>query len=97
MAGYVVVELETNDHERMARYRELSGPSVERHGGRFLVRGGRFELLEGDWNPERLVVIEFPSVEQAREWYESEDYREARDVRAGAARLQMLLVEGYGS
>jgi len=97
MAGYVVVELETSDHECMARYRELSGPSVERHGGRFLVRGGRFELLEGDWNPERLVVIEFPSVEQAREWYESEDYREARDVRAGAARLQMLLVEGYGS
>ena len=95
MAGYVVVELETSDHECMARYRELSGPSVERHGGRFLVRGGRFELLEGDWNPERLVVIEFPSVEQAREWYESEDYREARDVRAGAARLQMLLVEGY--
>ena len=95
MAGYVVVELETSDHECMARYRELSGPSVERHGGRFLVRGGRFELLEGDWNPERLVVIEFPSVEQAREWYESEDYREARAVRAGAARLQMLLVEGY--
>jgi len=95
MAGYVVVEVETSGHEQMARYRELSGPSVERHGGRFLVRGGRFERLEGDWNPERLVVIEFPSVEQAREWYESEDYREARAVRAGAARLQMLLVEGY--
>jgi uncharacterized protein (DUF1330 family) len=92
--AYVVVDVERTDLERAARYSELSGPSVQRHGGRFLARGGASSVLEGDWEPERLVVIEFASVEAAREWYQSEDYRAARAVREGAGTWRMVIVDG---
>jgi uncharacterized protein (DUF1330 family) len=94
MTAYVVIDVQSTDEAKAARYRELSGPSIERHGGRFLVRGGPFDVLEGDWVPTRLVIIEFASVEAAREWYESEDYREARAVRAGAGAWRMVVVDG---
>ena len=94
MAAYVVVDVERTDLERAARYSELSGPSVERHGGRFLARGGAIRVLEGDWQPERLVVIEFESAEAAREWYDSEDYRAACAVRSGAGIWRMVVVDG---
>ena len=94
MAAYVVVDVESTDETKAARYRELSGPSVERHGGRFLARGGALGVLEGDWAPARLVLIEFPSVTVAREWYGSDDYREAREARDGAGRWRMVVVEG---
>ena len=96
MTAYVVVDVASTDETRAARYRELSGPSIERHGGRFLVRGGPFDVLEGDWVPTRLVIAEFPSVAAAHEWYESEDYREARAVREGAGAWRMVVVEGLG-
>jgi uncharacterized protein (DUF1330 family) len=92
--AYVVVDVERTDLERAARYSELSGPSVQRHGGRFVARGGAITVLEGDWRPERLVVIEFESVEAAHEWYESEDYRVARAVREGAGLWRMVIVDG---
>jgi len=92
--AYVVVDVIRTDLERAARYSELSGPSVERHGGRFLARGGRTLVLEGDWDPERLVVIEFSSIEAAQTWFDSDDYREARSVRDGAGTWQMVVVEG---
>ncbi|HEX5265779.1 MAG TPA: DUF1330 domain-containing protein [Acidimicrobiales bacterium] len=94
MTAYVVIDVQSTDEAKAARYRELSGPSVERHGGRFLVRGGPFDVLEGDWVPTRLVIVEFASVEAAREWYESEDYLEARAVRAGAGAWRMVVVDG---
>ncbi len=94
MAAYVVVDAKWTDRERQARYRELAVPSVERHGGRFLVRAAAPQLLEGEWVPERLTVVEFPSIEQAKEWYASDDYREAHAVREGAGILRMVLVEG---
>ena len=94
MAAYVVVDVERTDLERAARYSELSGPSVERHGGRFLARGGALDVLEDSWQPQRLVVIEFESIEAAHEWYESEDYRVARDVREGAGHWRMVVVDG---
>jgi uncharacterized protein (DUF1330 family) len=84
------------DADKAARYRELSGPSVERHGGRFLARGGAVHVLEGDWDPERIVVIEFPSTQAAIAWYDSDDYREARAVREGAGTWRMVIVEGVG-
>lgn len=96
MTAYVVIDVESTDEDKAARYRELSGPSIERHGGRFLVRGGPFEVLEGDWVPTRLVIAEFPSVEAARRWYGSADYREARAVREGAGAWRMVVVEGVG-
>ncbi len=94
MAAYVVVDVERTDLERAARYSEMSGPSVERHGGRFLARGGALDVLEGDWEPERLVVIEFASREAARAWFDSDDYREARAVREGAGNWRMVVVNG---
>ena len=94
MAAYVVVDVERTDLERAARYAELSGPSVERHGGRFLARGGALRILEGDWQPERLVVIEFESAEAAQAWYDSDDYRAACEVRQGAGNWRMVVVDG---
>lgn len=94
MAAYVVVDVRSADSEQAARYREMSGPSVERHGGRFLARGGAIRVLEGDWVPERIVVIEFASVEAAQAWFESEDYREARAVREGIGVWRMVAVDG---
>jgi uncharacterized protein (DUF1330 family) len=94
VAAYVVVDVDRTDPERAARYSEMSGPSVERHGGRFLARGGALAVLEGDWNPSRLVVIEFASVEAAQAWYDSDDYREARAVRDGAGTWRMVVVTG---
>lgn len=94
MPAYVLIDVRTTDEERAARYREVSGPSVARFGGRFVVRGGAMRVLEGDWEPERVVVIEFPSTEVAAQWYDSDDYRNARAVRDGAGTWQMVLVEG---
>jgi uncharacterized protein (DUF1330 family) len=94
VTAYVVVDVESTDEAKAARYRELSGPSIERHGGRFLVRGGAMTVLEGAWVPNRVVIAEFPSVEVARQWYESDDYRQARRVREGAGTWNMVLVEG---
>jgi len=94
MAAYVIVDVDTTDEARAARYRELSGPSVARHGGRFVVRGGAIAVLEGTWDPRRLVVIEFPTIDTARAWYDSDDYAEARAVRAGAGEWRMVVVEG---
>jgi len=92
--AYVVVDVEQTDPERAARYREMSGRSVERHGGRFLVRGGELGVLEGDWEPQRLVVIEFASTDAARAWFDSDDYRAARAVREGAGTWRMIVVDG---
>jgi uncharacterized protein (DUF1330 family) len=89
-----VVDVQRTDLERAARYSEMSGPTVERHGGRFLARGGAMHVLEGGWQPERLVVIEFESAEAAHAWYDSDDYRAARAVREGAGNWQMVVVDG---
>ena len=94
MPAYVIVETRVTDKEKADRYRPLSGASVERHGGKFLARGGALTVLEGSWDPQRVVVVEFPSVEAARAWYTSEDYRAAREVRAGGGEWRIVVVEG---
>jgi len=91
--AYVVVEVRITDPERAARYAAVSPATVERYGGRYLARGGAISVLEGGWDP-RLVVIEFPSIEKAREWYDSPEYREVRRLREGAGEWRVLLVEG---
>ena len=94
MAAYVVVDAKSSDPERMAEYRRLSLLAVTKFGGRYLVRGGAYEVLEGDWRPERLVVVEFESMEKAKAFYDSPEYVAARGARAGCSRFDMLLVEG---
>ncbi len=93
--AYVIIDMDVTDPDRYAAdYVPRSGPSVEAAGGRFLVRGGATEVLEGDGEPHRTVVIEFDSVDAAKAWYDSPAYREARAAREGAAIGSFLVVEG---
>jgi len=93
--GYVITDASVHDAEPMVRYRELATAAVAQYGGRFLVRGGSIEVLEGAKAvPERLIVVEFDSVEQARIFYASPEYQVARKVREGAAEMNILLVSG---
>jgi uncharacterized protein (DUF1330 family) len=93
--AYVVVDARSSDPVRMAEYRRLSQIAVDKFGGRFLVRGGTYEVLEGNWQPQRLVVVEYPDIEAARRFYDSPEYVAARAARAGVSDFDMLLVEGY--
>ena len=94
MAGYLIVELEVTDPEVFAKYRELVPPIIEAFGGEYLVRGGEIETLEGDWNPERLVLLKFDSVARAKEMLDSEEYRPVRQIRFDSAKTNMVAVEG---
>jgi uncharacterized protein (DUF1330 family) len=94
MSAYVVVEVEVLDQERYETYKRLVPPSIAAYGGRFLVRGGAVEILEGTWSPKRLVILEFPSVERAKAWWSSTEYEEAKALRQRVARTQMIVVEG---
>jgi uncharacterized protein (DUF1330 family) len=94
MSAYVVVEVETHDQDLMVRYRELVAPTVQAHGGRFIVRGGAAETLEGGWEPQRIVIIEFPTVAAAKAWWASEEYAEPKAMRQRAGKTRMIVVRG---
>ena len=93
MSAYVIVEIEVDDPEGYAEYRPKAAASVARHGGRYLVRGGRTETLEGEW-ADRIVVLEFDSLGAARAWYHSEDYQACVPIRHRTSRARMIAVEG---
>lgn len=95
MPAYVIAETDITDPQQYARYMEASPGAIAAAGGRFVVRGGDVAVLEGDWTPPRLVVLEFEDVEAARRWYDSEEYRAVRELREGAGRVNMVLVPGY--
>jgi uncharacterized protein (DUF1330 family) len=94
VTAYVLVDVDVSDPEQYDRYKPLAAASVERYGGRYIVRGGGCEVLEGDRVPNRLVVLEFPDADAARRWYRSAEYDEAKATRAGAATGSFILVEG---
>jgi uncharacterized protein (DUF1330 family) len=94
MPAYVIAEVTVTDPKTMEEYRKQVPATVARYGGRFLVRGGAHETLEGDWKPNRLVILEFPSMEQARRWYDSEEYREPKALRIKSGRTNLVLVDG---
>lgn len=94
MTVYVISEVETRDAEAMARYRVLAADSIARYGGRYVVRGGAIETLEGGWTPEAIVVVAFDTAEQARRWYASPEYAEALKVRQTALARRLIMVEG---
>ncbi len=93
--GYLVVDARSSDPERMAEYRRLAQTAVEHYGGRYLVRGAPYVTLEGSWQPERLVVLEFPSMDAAKTFYDSPEYLAARSARAGVSDFDMVLAEAY--
>jgi uncharacterized protein (DUF1330 family) len=94
MAAYFVVEIDVHDAVAFEEYRKRVPAIIAQYGGRYLARGGRTETLEGDWHPTRIVVLEFPSVEQAKKFYESSEYAPLKAQRLQAATSKLLLVEG---
>lgn len=94
MAAYVIANVEITDPEAYEEYRRAVPETIERYGGRFLVRGGASEVLEGDWQPKRIVVLEFPDADAARRWYSSDEYRPLIEIRRRASRGSLVLVEG---
>jgi uncharacterized protein (DUF1330 family) len=94
VTAYVLVDVDVTDAGQYDRYRSLAAASVEQYGGRYLVRGGASEVLEGDRVPGRLVVLEFPDAEAASRWYHSPEYTAAKAQRDGAATGSFILVEG---
>jgi uncharacterized protein (DUF1330 family) len=94
MAAYVIADTDIKDHETYNEYKRQVAPLIARFGGRFLVRGGELSVLEGSWRPQRLVVIEFPSLEAARSWYNSPEYAPLLAMRQPAATDHLVAVEG---
>jgi uncharacterized protein (DUF1330 family) len=94
MAAYVISEVEVRDDEAIGRYRTLAAESIAQYGGRYLVRGGAAELTEGGPPLKTLVIVEFPSMAQARAWYASPEYGEALKLRRIALERRLIFVEG---
>jgi uncharacterized protein (DUF1330 family) len=92
--AYVVVQIEVNDPVAYEEYRRLATPTVPQYGGRYIVRGGASEILEGSWQPRRLVVLEFPTMERAKAWWNSPEYAPAKAIRQACAGTEMLAIEG---
>jgi uncharacterized protein (DUF1330 family) len=96
MPAYVIVEVDVTDPERYERYKAATPAAIAAGGGRFLVRGGELTVLEGDWRPSRLVVLEFEDLAAAERWYESDAYQAAKKLREGGATMRMIAVQGLG-
>ena len=94
MAAYIIVEVEVKDPVKYEDYKKLTPGSLEAYGGKFIVRGGKAELIEGEKEPERIVILEFESSEKAKAWWNSPEYSEAKKLRHATANSRMILVEG---
>jgi uncharacterized protein (DUF1330 family) len=97
MPAYAIFDITVHDPVRYEEYKKLAPPAIAAYGGKYLVRGGRMDVLEGDWHPSRIVVLEFPSADQAKAWIDSPEYREARALRHATATTNAILVEGLSS
>ncbi|RDV15923.1 DUF1330 domain-containing protein [Pontibacter diazotrophicus] len=95
MAAYVIVEVEVTDPATYEEYKKLTPASLAAYDGKFIVRGGQYETLEGDWKPNRMVMLEFPSVARAKEWWNSPEYTKAKAIRHKAANTKMIVLEGF--
>jgi len=95
MTAYIIARVNVTDPEKYEAYKALAPAAIAAHGGRYLVRGGTVQALEGEPESRRVVVLEFPTVEAAETFYRSAEYGAAREKRRGAAEFQLLLVEGY--
>lgn len=94
MPAYVFVNVDVKDAENYPRYIQAAPDSIALYGGRYLARGGRSEKVEGEWEPKRVVILEFPTYEQARAWWDSEEYREPKAMRQRCAETNMIFVDG---
>lgn len=94
MSAFIIVDVKIKDPLSYERYKTMTPGSLAAYGGRFVVRGGPTQVLEGPWTPGRIVVLEFDSAERARAWWSSEEYREAKELRQSIADTKMILVDG---
>jgi len=94
MSAYVIAEIEVTDPVAYEEYRRQVPAVVTKFGGRFIVRGGKIDPKEGGWTPQRIVVVEFPSLAQAQKWYDSPDYAPLIKLRQKASKGKLILVEG---
>ena len=94
MSAYVIALVDIKDPVRYESYRQMVLPTITAHGGRFIARGGRTEVLEGAWSPRRVVIVEFPSLEGAKAWWSSPEYSEAKALRQATSEGTLIVVEG---
>jgi uncharacterized protein (DUF1330 family) len=94
MSAYVISDVQPLDADTIRAYRDLAEATIAKYGGRYIVRGGAIDRVEGDWNPNMLVIVEFPTMDRAREWYRSPDYAEALKLRQTALQRNLIFVEG---
>jgi uncharacterized protein (DUF1330 family) len=94
MTAYVIADIEVTDREGFAEYQQKVPATIAAYGGRYLVRGGASEVLEGSWSPRRCVVLEFPSMAQLKTWYASPEYRPLIAIRERTTRSNLVMVEG---
>jgi uncharacterized protein (DUF1330 family) len=97
MPAYVVVDIVVKDRDAYERYKQMAAPAVAAYGGRYLVRGGATQTLEGSWAPSRLVILEFPTAQAGQAWWSSPEYQPAKALRQICAGTDMLLAEGVPS
>jgi len=94
MPAYVVADVNVFDPEKFEEYKKTAGPTSAEFGGKYLVRGGKLDALEGQWAPTRLVIIEFPSMEKAKAWWDSQSYAGPKAIRQACATSNFIVVEG---
>ena len=94
MSAYMIVDIEIHDAAAYDEYRKVVGATLAKYGGKFVVRGGKIDVLEGNWNPKRIVVLEFESAARVREWYDSEEYRVPKQIRMKASKGNVIVVDG---
>ena len=94
MSGYIIANVQVTNPTQYEEYKKWSSAAMQATGAEVCVRGGKVEVLEGDWSPERIVILKFPTFESAKAFYEVPEYLKAREARAGAAIMRMVVVEG---
>jgi uncharacterized protein (DUF1330 family) len=94
VAAYVIADIDVHNPEKFEEYRKQASATAAEFGGKYLVRGGKLEVLEGQWNPTRFVIIEFPSVENAKAWWDSQAYAGPKAIRQASAKSNFIVVEG---
>ncbi len=94
MPAYVIVDINVTDPEGYSQYKELAPASIAAYDGKYLARGGKTEVLEGNWSPTRLVILQFPTVDRAKQWLDSVEYSAARALRQKTAKSNMVVIQG---
>jgi uncharacterized protein (DUF1330 family) len=94
MTAYVIAQIEVTDPAQFEDYRRQVPATLALYGGRYVVRGGEHETLEGAWQPQRIVILEFPDRERAKAWWSSQEYAPIKRLRQGAARTELIVIDG---